>query len=110
MKNPTVHRDICGTPAGYRAHTKRVEERCQPCKEAWTIRCRQYTKPTPTLPTAAEVIAEIEWMLSLNQGSGYILKAIDYTGRENRLRDRLSRTGRIDLYNRLLGIDYQDAA
>jgi len=110
MKNPTVHRDICGTPAGYRAHTKRVEERCQPCKEAWTVRCRKYTKPTPTLPTAAEVIAEIEWMLSLNQGSGYILKAIGYTGREDSLRARLQKWGRLDVYHRLIGDDYWAAA
>jgi hypothetical protein len=109
MKNPTVNRDICGTPAGYRAHTKRVEERCQPCKEAWTIRCRKYTKTAPTLPTAAEVIAEIEWMLSLNQGSGYILKAIGYTGREEQLRSRLQKWGRMDVYRRLCMME-QEAA
>jgi hypothetical protein len=109
MRNPTVYRDICGTELGYRTHTKRVEERCQPCKEAWTIRCRKYTKPAPTLPTVDEIVAEIEWMLSLNQGSGYILKAIGYTGREDSLRSRLQKWGRMDVYRRLCMMETEAA-
>jgi hypothetical protein len=102
MSNPTVYREICGTKQGFVRHKEMREHKCAPCREAYFA--------APTRLKTPEIIAEIEHMLGIGQGSGYILKAIDYTGRENRLRDRLSRTGRIDLYNRLLGIDYQDAA
>jgi len=108
MKNPTVRREVCGTPAGYRAHRKRDEDRCQPCLTAWNDRCEKY-RPEPT-PKINEVIAEIEWMLSLNQGSGYILKAIGYTGREDSLRARLQKWGRLDLYRRLCMMEYEAAA
>jgi hypothetical protein len=99
MKNPTVYRDVCGTELGYRHHSKRTEVTCQPCRTAWNERCKKYT-PQPS-PKIAEVIAEIEWMLSLNQGSGYILKAIGYAGREEQLRSRLQKWGRMDVYRRL---------
>jgi len=108
MKNPTVNRDICGTENGYRHHTKRVEITCQPCRTAWNDRCKKYL-PQPS-PKIDEVIAEIEWMRSLGQGSGYILKAIGYTGREESLRARLQKWGRLDVYHNLIGEEYWAAA
>lgn len=108
MRNPTVHRDICGTENGYRHHTKRTEHTCQPCRTAWNNRCKQYT-PEPS-PKIAEIIAELEWMLSLNQGTHYILKAINYVGREQQLRDRLGKHGRLDLYHRVVSGEYMAAA
>jgi len=61
MSVPATHRDTCGTPAGYRAHRRRGEERCQPCLTAWNERCEKY-RPEST-PKIAEVIEEIEWLL-----------------------------------------------
>jgi len=110
MKNPTVYRDICGTENGYRHHSKRTEVTCQPCKTAWTDRCRKYTKTGTGKPTIDEVIVEIEHMLGIGQGSGYILKVIGYTGREEQLRSRLQKWGRLDVYRRLCMMEYEAAA
>jgi len=106
--NPTIIRPICGTDAGYRAHTKRVEERCQPCKTAWTERCKKYTHRTKM--TAQEIAEEIEWLLSLNQGEHYILRAIGYQGRERSLEARLRDHGLQDVARRLLFPDLDAAA
>ena len=35
-------RAACGTPAAYRAHFKRKETACQPCKEAWAKYRREH--------------------------------------------------------------------
>ena len=99
MKNPTVARDICGTERGYRWHTKYNEERCQPCKAAWTERCKKYAPEYG--PSSKEVAAEIDWLLSLNQGQHYTIKAIGYVGREVSLKSRLLRAGRPDLATKL---------
>jgi hypothetical protein len=99
MSNPTVHRDICGTVPGYRLHRKNGEERCQPCKAAWTERCKKYA-PEPK-PTAEEVAAEIDWLLSLNQGKHYVINAVGYVGREHALKSRLMRASRPDLATKL---------
>jgi len=99
MKNPTVTRDICGTENGYRHHGKNNEDRCQPCKSAWTERCKKYA-PEPK-PTAKEVASEVDWLLSLNQGHHYIITALGYAGREHALKSRLLRGGRPDLATKL---------
>ena len=93
--NPTVIRDTCGTVKGYRAHQTRKETRCQPCLTAWGERCKQYSPPAQ--PTADEVAAEIEWLLTLNQGHGRILQAIGYTGRLPALEKRMRQNGHPDL-------------
>lgn len=107
MKNPTIHRDTCGTEKGYRAHQRNKEERCQPCRTAWNNRCKKYTPEPP--PKAAEVIEEIEWLLKAHQGTHYILKAIGYTGREHSLKSRLEKHRRPDLARRLLNMEDQAA-
>lgn len=94
---PTVHRDTCGTEQGYRAHTKRGETRCQPCKTAWATRCRKYKPRQTAHPNANEVAAEIHHMLKLNQGHGYILTAIGYQGRLSALEKRMRDNGHKDL-------------
>lgn len=109
MRNPTVHRDICGTENGYRHHSKRTEEVCQPCKTAWTERCKKYTPSRKTL-SFDELAAELEHLLALGQGAHYILKAINYAGREHSLRSRLYAHGRLDLYNRIITEEYMAAA
>jgi len=107
MKNPTVYRETCGTAAGYRAHTHRGEERCEPCKKAWTKNCDKYRRPTT--PNSQVLIEEIEWLLKAHQGSHYILKAVGYTGREGTLRSRLEKHNRADLARRLLRMEDQAA-
>lgn len=107
MKVATIHRDTCGTPAGYRAHTKHNEERCEPCKKAWTERCKQYRPQTR--PSAQVLIEEIEWLLKAHQGQHYILKAIGYAGRESSLKSRLEKNHRTDLVHRLLNMEDQAA-
>lgn len=109
MRNPTVHRDICGTENGYRHHSRRTEEVCDPCKKAWSVRCKKYTPQRATL-SAPEVINEIEHLLSLSQGTAYILRAVNYAGRERQLRDRLQKHGRLDLYHRTVSEEYWAAA
>jgi len=89
--NPTIHRDTCGTVAGYRAHQTRKETRCQPCLTAWRERCKQYAPPP--VPTADEIAEEIEWLLTLNQGHGRILQAIGYQGRLPALEKRMRTNG-----------------
>jgi len=89
--NPTIHRPTCGTVPGYRSHQRNKEERCQPCKAAWGERCKQYAPPAQ--PTADEIAAEIEWLLTLNQGHGRILQAIGYTGRLPALEKRMRTNG-----------------
>ena len=101
MSNPTVYRDMCGTKQGFIRHKEMREHKCAPCREAYWASSPRMTTP--------EIIAEIEHMLGIGQGSGYILKAVEYAGRESRLRDRLSRAGRIDLYNRLCTMEYEAA-
>lgn len=108
MRNPAVYRDICGTENGYRHHSKRTEATCQPCRTAWNNRCKQYLPEPP--PKIAEIIHEVEWMLSLNQGTHYILTAIGYEGREKSLQARLQKHGRLDLYHRVISGEYTAAA
>lgn len=103
MKNPPVIRDICGTNTGYRRHGKHNEERCQPCKNAWTERCKKYAPEAG--PSAEEVAAEIDWLLSLNQGHHYTIRAVGYLGREVSLKSRLLRAGRPDLATQLAIMD-----
>lgn len=107
MKAPAVHRDTCGTPAGYRAHTHRGEERCEPCKKAWTKNCEQYRRAST--PRTQILIEEIEWLLKAHQGQHYILKAVGYVGRESTLRGRLEKHNRADLARRLLNMEDQAA-
>ena len=42
MKNPTVIRDVCGTRIGYQRHHYHKEIYCQPCRDANTIRFREW--------------------------------------------------------------------
>lgn len=109
MRNPTVHRDICGTENGYRKHGKRKEEPCQPCRAAWSIRCQKYN-PARTTLDITEFITELEHLTGLGQGTDYILKAVGYAGREKQLRDRLQKHGRVDLFHRVCSEEYWLAA
>ena len=104
MKNPATTRDICGTTRGYRKHCKMGELKCQPCRSAKTLHDNELRGTRPALKTD-ELVAEIEWMLQLNQGSGYILQAIGYAGKEATLDTRLQRNGHKDLSRRLLMMD-----
>ena len=104
----TIIRPICGTPQGYSKHCRMNEPRCNECRDAQRLADneRKGTRPRVTIQEVAE---EIEHLLSLNQGYGYIISAIGYTGREGALEARLRRNGHADLYNRLAG-DYKAAA
>lgn len=104
---PTTHRDICGTPKGYRRHYKNGEERCRPCLDSYAEHCRE-RRGLDAKMKPAETIAEIEWLLSLNQGEHYILKALGYTHNPASLERRLGRHGRHDLVRRLFRME--DAA
>ena len=100
MKNETVERDTCGTWPGYRKHIRMNELTCPDCRAAATLHDNERRGTTPML-TANDLILEIEHLLSLNQGHGYILKAIGYTGKEKTLAKRLRANGRTDLMDRL---------
>lgn len=104
MSNPAITRDICGTRPGYWKHGKMGELKCDECRQANTLH-RNELKGTRPMMSIDEVIAEIEWMLHLNQGSARILQAVGYVGRENSLATRLQRRGRGDLYRQALMIE-----
>lgn len=97
----------CGTPAAYRRHHRDGEPPCDPCGNAF----REYRASlrraggVPKRAAITDLIEEIEWLLHLNQGSGYILQAIGYTGKEASLDTRLQRHGYKDLARRLLMMD-----
>lgn len=104
----------CGTPAAWRRHRKQGETACEPCATAYreydtANRRNKGTGPRPggALP---ELIDELEHLTGLGQGTDYILRAINYTGRERQLRDRLSKHGRLDLYHRAISEEYWAAA
>ena len=103
---PTIHRPTCGTEKGYRSHQRNREERCQPCKSAWNERCKKYK---PVQPSADEVAEEIEHMLRLNQGHGYILTAIGYNGRTQALEKRMRQNGHAELARWAVNLE-RDAA
>jgi hypothetical protein len=104
----TVHRDTCGTPQGYWQHEKRKEHPCDPCK-ADRLHRRNARKGTTPKLTIEEVVTEIQWMLKLNQGSGYIIHALGYTGRETSLATRLQRNGHHALSSQLFNMEDQAA-
>jgi hypothetical protein len=103
MRKPAKSRKQCGTAEGHRQHVKRDEQDCEPCAAAWVERLKEPRHSH--IPSAAEVAEEIEWMLKLNEGTGYILHAIGYTGRENALRTRLALHGYNATTSKLLGAD-----
>ena len=107
MSEPT--RPECGTDKGARIHTARHEKACEPCR-AFRRERRNTKAGTRSLVTAEEVIAEIEWFLSLNQGTHHIIKALGYVGKENSLERRLHHHGRGDLAKRLLRPELTEAA
>jgi hypothetical protein len=102
MSNPTIVRDICGTKQGFVKHKTLRENKCAPCRAAYSA--------SPRRMNVTELVAEIEHMLSLHQGAAYILRAIEYTGREKQLRDRLYDNGRLDLYEQVITPEYLAAA
>jgi hypothetical protein len=99
-KPAPTNRDICGTRQGYRKHIRAGEQTCPDCRHAQRVHDNERLGTTPLLP-AADLIEEIEHLLSLNQGHGYILQAIGYTGKETNLAKRLRANGRPDLIGRL---------
>lgn len=104
--NPPVTRPICGTVQGHSRHKKLGEQRCAPCKAAAATEQRKQRagiyKPKPA--EAAQYVAEeIRHMLALNQGHGYIIRAVGYQGREHSLERLLHRYGQRNLYARLMG-------
>ena len=94
-------RDICGTDKGYRAHISRHEKTCDPCR-AFRKNKRNTQNGTRSRVTIEEVVTEIKWLLSLNQGTHYIIHALGYTGKEASLERRLQNNGRHDLAKRLI--------
>lgn len=46
-KSPATADDRCGTYAGYKAHRKRNEELCQPCRDAMNEYRREHIKSNP---------------------------------------------------------------
>jgi|LauGreDrversion4_2_1035121.scaffolds.fasta_scaffold1394952_1 5-methylcytosine-specific restriction endonuclease McrA len=46
-KSPATHDERCGTYAGYKAHRKRNEELCQPCRDAMNQYRREHIKNNP---------------------------------------------------------------
>jgi 5-methylcytosine-specific restriction endonuclease McrA len=46
-KSPATHDERCGTYAGYKAHRKRSEELCQPCRDAMNEYRREHIKNNP---------------------------------------------------------------
>lgn len=103
MTNPTVYRDVCGTPKGYFAHRNNQETKCQPCRDAGAAQQRAYRAGVrrPQI-TTHELAAEVRHLLQLGQGYGYIVPAVGYAGRLGSLEKRLRRDGYGDLYNALV--------
>ena len=99
--NPTTSRPECGTDKGIRLHTKHHEPGCEPCR-AYRRERRNAEAGTRARVTVEEVIAEIEWFLTLNQGTHHIINALGYTGKEASLERRLQNHGRHDLAKRLV--------
>jgi hypothetical protein len=95
-------RPECGTMRGYRIHCKLNEPRCEPCRLARRV---DETGLDQQPMNADELVAEIEWLLRLNQGRGTIVHQLGYTGRETSLERRLQRAHRGDLIQALLRDD-----
>lgn len=117
MKAPGVD---CGSPRGYRAHKRRGEDACQPCKTSVAAyeRGRQQARrearakgevipgpgrPLGEKPGAVEVfLAEVEHLIEARQGWGRICAAFDTTPQN--LERRLMKHGRGDLATRIFGV------
>lgn len=101
MKTPPVHREVCGTAAGYNRHRRAGEQSCRPCTVAESDRKRRYRLANPARhperrPSATETAHELDFLLSCGQGWGPAMHAVGYTN-PNALARRLNRAGRHDL-------------
>lgn len=90
----------CGTVPAYRQHHRNGETPCQPCNEANNNKNRAGQRRTLT---TAELIAEIERLLSYGEGWGAILKASGLA--DDTFKQRMRRAGRRDLNERVFNME-----
>ena len=78
-KPPPTDTGACGESRGYQRHRKRGEQACGPCLAAHSldvVRRKHDPCPDPR-PSMHEIAAEIDHLLYMRQGTGYILKAVN---------------------------------
>lgn len=99
----------CGTPGAYRRHLRHGEPIDQACAQAArdkTNNRRRDRRKTParayTTTPLQDLIENITFLLNAGEGTGRILQATGYTGREDALRERLRGHGHGHLATRIL--------
>src|SRR5438067_7811037 len=90
VKLPPTPTGACGERRGYQRHYRRGEEACPDCMDAWRTRYPE------NKPKAHEIAEEVDHLISLGQGTYYILKATKQASADALAR-KLYRLGRHDL-------------